>query len=107
MRLSLENNHIQPTSCCSLVGSLLDYFNSLFWSLSTLDLRNLQCVQNSLARIVTNTNKYSHLTPVWNSFHWLPIEYHSVFKTALLVYKFLQSGYPKYFVPFQFQGRLT
>ena len=28
--------------------------------------------------------------------HWLPIEHRSIFKTALLVYKFLHSGYPKY-----------
>ena len=32
--------------------------------------------------------------------HWLPIEHCSIFKTALLVYKFLHCGYPKYFVPF-------
>ena len=54
----------------------------------------------SLARIVTNTTKYSHITPVRKTLRWLPIEHHSIFKTALLVYKFLHSGYPKYFVPF-------
>ena len=32
--------------------------------------------------------------------HWLPIEHCSIFKTALLVHKFLHSGYPKYFAPF-------
>ena len=84
----------------ALVGSQLDYCNSLFRSLSALDLRKLQCVQNSLARIVTNTIKYSHITSVRKTLHWLPIEHHSIFKTALLVYKFLHSGYPKYFVPF-------
>ena len=31
--------------------------------LSALDLRKLQCVQTSLARIVANTTKYSHITP--------------------------------------------
>ena len=48
----------------ALVGSRLDYCNSLFRGLSTLDLRKLQCVQNSLARFVANTTKYSHITPV-------------------------------------------
>ena len=84
----------------ALVGSRLDYCNSLFSSLSALDLRKLQCVQNSLAKIVTNTTKYSHITPVRKTLHWLPIEHCSIFKIALLVYKFLHSGYPKYFVPF-------
>ena len=84
----------------ALVGSRLDYCNSLFRSLSALDLRRLQCVHNSLARIVANTTKYSHITPVRKSVHWLPIMHRSIFKVALLVYKFLHSGHPKYFEPF-------
>ena len=84
----------------ALVGSQLDYCNSLFRGLSVLDLRKLQCVQNSLARIVANTTKYSHITPVRKALHWFPIKYHSIFKTAMLVYKFLHSGNPKYFEPF-------
>ena len=39
----------------ALVGSRLDYCNSVFRGLSALDLRKLQCVQNSLARIIANT----------------------------------------------------
>ena len=81
----------------ALVGSRLD---SLFRSLSALNLRKLQCVQNSLARIVTNTTKYSHITSVRKILHWLPIEHRSIFKTALLVYKFLHCGHPKYFCTF-------
>ena len=84
----------------ALVGSRLDYRNSQFRSFSALDLCRLQCVQNSLARIVANTTKYSHITPVRKSLHWLPIKHHSIFKVALLVYKFLHSGHPKYFKPF-------
>ena len=59
-----------------------------------------QCVQNSIARIFANTNKYSYITPVRKALHWLPIKHHSIFKTAVLVYKFLHSGNPKYFEPF-------
>ena len=84
----------------ALVVSRLDYCNSLFRGLSVLDLRKLQCVQNSLARIVANTTKYSYITPVKKALHWLPIKYRSIFKTAMLVYKFLHSGNPKYFEPF-------
>ena len=68
----------------ALVGSHIDYCNSLFRGLSALDLRKLQCVQTSLARIVTNTTKYSHITPVRKALHCLPIKYHSIFKTAML-----------------------
>lgn len=32
--------------------------------------------------------------------HWLPIRYHSIFKTLTIVYKCLNTGLPKKFVPF-------
>ena len=94
------SHHAALMPANALVGIRLDYFYSLFRNLSALDLHKLQCVQNSLARIVTNTTKYSQITPVRKTLHWLPIEHHSIFKTALLVYKFLFGGYPKYSVPF-------
>ncbi len=83
----------------ALVSSRLDYCNSLYRSLSKFNLRKLQIIQNSAARIVTNTSKFARITPVLKKLHWLPIEHRSVFKTATLVYKFLHTGYPKYFAP--------
>ena len=38
----------------AFVSRRLDYCNSLFRSLSSLNVRKLQCIQNTLARIVTN-----------------------------------------------------
>ena len=49
---------------------------------------------------MANTTKYSHITPVRKALHWLPIKYRSIFKTAVLVYEFLDIGNPKYFEPF-------
>ena len=77
-----------------LVSNWLDYCNSLFRSLSKFHLRKLQCIQNSAARIVSNTSTYTSITPVLKKLHWLPIEHCSVFKTATLVYKFLHTGFP-------------
>ena len=65
-----------------------------------MDLCRLQCVQKDIAGIVANTTKYSHIIPVRKTLHWLSTKHLSVVKTALLVYKFLHSGYPKYFEPF-------
>ena len=79
----------------ALVGSLLDYCNSLFGSLSALELRKLQCVPNGFAGIVTNLTNYTHVTPDRKRLIWLHIEHCSISKTALLVEKFQQSGYPK------------
>ena len=53
--------HAALMAANALVRSQLDYCNFLFRSLSALDLHKLQCVQNSLARNVTNTTKYTSL----------------------------------------------
>ena len=81
----------------ALVSSGLDYCNSLFRSLSSLNMRKLQCIQNTLARIVTNHNKYTWASRILKLLHWLPVEFHCIFKTATLVYKFLHNGHPSYF----------
>ena len=84
----------------ALVGSRLDYCNSLFRGLSVSNLRKLQCIQNSLARIVCRATCLSHITPLRKTLHWLPIRHRCIFKTALLVYKYLHTNCPKYFSPF-------
>ena len=84
----------------ALVSSRLDYCNSLFRSLSKFNLHKFQCIQNSAARIVSNTSRYTSTTPVLKKLHWLPVEHRSVFKPATLVYKFLHTGFPKYFAPY-------
>ena len=83
----------------ALVSSWLDYCNSLFRSLSKFNLRKLQCIQNSAARIVSNTSRYTSITPVLKKLHWLPVEQRIVFKTVTLVYKYLHTGFPRYFSP--------
>ena len=78
----------------ALVSSHLDYCNSLFRSLSKFSLRKLQCIQNSAARIVSNTSRYTSITPVLKKLRWLPVEQRTAFKTATLVYKYLHTGFP-------------
>ena len=84
----------------ALVSSRLDYCNSLFRSLSKFNLHKLQCIQNSAARIVSNTSRYTSITSVLKKLHWLPVEQRTVFKTATLVYKYLHTGFPRYFAPY-------
>ena len=63
--------------------------------LSKVNLHRLQSIQNSAARIVTNSCKYTRITPVLRKLHWLPIQFRSEFKLATLVYKFIHIGFPK------------
>ena len=59
------------------------------------------CSEVSLLLVcIKFTTKYSHITPVRKALHCVPIKYHSIFKTAMLVCTFLHRGNPKYFEPF-------
>ena len=84
--------HILPLSAAtalanSLVSSKLDYCNSLYSGISQSNLNKLQRIQNSLARVITNTSKYQHITPTLKKLHWLPIKQRIEYKLCLLTYK--------------------
>ena len=69
----------------ALVSSRLDYCNSLFRTLSKFNLRKFQCIQNSAARIVSNTNRYTSITPLLRNCIDFLLNI-TVFKTATLVH---------------------
>ena len=93
--------HLLPLSTAtalanSLVSSKLDYCNSLYSGISQTNLNKLQRIQNSLARVITNTSKYQHITPTLKKLHWLPIKQRIDYKTCLLTYKTLTNQQPTY-----------
>ncbi|KAI4893115.1 hypothetical protein NFI96_020622 [Prochilodus magdalenae] len=56
----------------SLVISRLDYCNSLLAGLTLRAIRPLQPVQNAAAHLIFNLPKFTHVTPLLRSLHWLP-----------------------------------
>ena len=93
--------HLLPLSAAtalanSLVSSKLDYCNSLYSGISQANLNKLQRIQNSLARVITNTSKYQHITPILKKLHWLPIKQRIDYKLCLLTYKTLTNQQPTY-----------
>ena len=58
---------------CSIIGSRLDYCNSLYVGMSESNFVKLQRVQNTLARVVTGHKRSDHITPVLADLHWLPV----------------------------------
>ena len=93
--------HLLPLSAAtalanSLVSSKLDYCNSLYSGISQVNLNKLQRIQNSLARVITNTSKYQHITPILKKLHWLPVKQRIDYKLCLLTYKTLTNQQPTY-----------
>ena len=84
------------TIATAIVGSRLDYCNSLLVGTSTSNLARLQLVQNTLARVVTQKSRFSHISPVLSDLHWLPIRHRISFKLATITFKVLQFHQPSY-----------
>ena len=65
---------------------------------SSVSSHKLQRVQNAAARLVTNTPRICHITPILEDLHWLPIKYRIQFKIVLLTFKCLYGLAPQYLV---------
>ena len=76
--------------------SRLDNFNAVLVGLSDELLNKLQLVQNNAAKMVTQTKKYDHVTPLLYKLHWLPIQYRIDYKIILLCFKALNNLAPVY-----------
>ena len=83
------------SSLHNTVTSRLDYCNSLLYGLPKSQIAK-QRVQNAAARIVSNTHRFDHITPILRQLHWLPVSYRIHFKIMLLTFKALHGLSPKY-----------
>ena len=80
----------------AFITSRLDYCNALYGGLPKCLIDKLGRVQRTAARLISNTRKYDHITPVMVSLHWLPIQERINFKILLLAYKALHGLAPDY-----------
>ena len=74
------------TIATSIVHSKLDYCNSLYHNLPKVFISKLQSIQNSLARAITKTPKFSHISPILKSLHWLKITERIQYKIITMTY---------------------
>ena len=70
----------------SFISSRIDYCNALFSSL----------IQNAAARLLTISNKYSHVTPLLHSMRWLQVTYRIQFKILTITHRALHGQAPTY-----------
>ena len=82
----------------TLILSRTDFCNAILYRLPDSDLRPLQLIINSAARLVIGMPRFSvnHITPVLIDLHILPIKARIKYKICTIVYKALKFEEPKY-----------
>ena len=95
VRQSLPD-HVARIVACSIVGSRLDYCNSLFVGMTDCNYKKLQRVQNALAQVVLRAGKFEHITPALIKLHWLPVKQHVSYKQALITFNVLHHNTTRY-----------
>ena len=88
--------HATVTLICSLVLSRLDYCNSLLINAPKEQIKKLQKIQNSAARLALKIKKSDHITPALKQLHWLPIEARIIYKVCLHCHNFFTDNSPAY-----------
>ena len=94
--LSLMRLQLAHQITCSIVGSRLDYCNSLLLNCSNRNLDKLQRMQNNLARVVCNCSRLTPAEPLLRSLHWLPVRQRINYKLANLCYLAVSRHQPVY-----------
>ena len=82
--LTVESSNMVASA---IVGSRLDYCNSLLNSVTDFNIRRLQTVQNNLARVVMQAARSCSITQLREYLHWLPVRERIRHKTATLTFK--------------------
>ena len=80
----------------AFVTSRLDCCNSLLFGLPAKITSKLQRIQNTAARLVSCVPRTSHITPVLQKLHWLPIPFRITYKILLLTFKTYHGFAPSY-----------
>ena len=80
----------------AFVTSRIDCCNALLYGLPKTQLQKLQRVQNAAARLVTNTRKSAHISPILRRLHWLPVKQRVEYKILLMTFRTLKFMSPLY-----------
>ncbi len=92
-----QTEHAAQLLVQALVISRLDYCNALLAGLPSNTIKPLKMIQNEWLRLVFNEPKRAHVTPLFISFHWLPVAARIKFKTLMLAYRTATGSAPAYF----------
>jgi len=88
------------TVAVALVNQRLDYGNSTLVGITTYLVRRMQSALNAAARLIFNLRRSDHITDALVSLHWLRVSEQIDYKIAVLTYRVLLGGAPRYLGPF-------
>ena len=92
----LMDRRTAMTMVHAYVTSRLDGGNAVLYGLPETLISKLQRVQNAAARVITQTDRREHITPVLKVLHWLPVKQRIVFKVLVLTFKAVHGLAPGY-----------
>ena len=78
----------------AVIGTKLDYANSILHGTSSANIKRLQRVQNALARRVVLSSPSPSATKNLQRLHWLPVQYRIRYKVCSLGYQSYTSTAP-------------
>ena len=74
----------------------MDYCNGLLFGFPSHEIRKIQIIQNSEARLVTKARKYDRIAPIFLRLHWLPVHQHVKFKLICATCDIIYGTAPTY-----------
>ena len=93
---SLVSDEVAHQIAFSIMGSRLDYCNSLLLNCSNRNLDKLQRVQNNLTRVVCNSSRLTPAELMLRSLHWLSVRQRIDCKLDNLCYLAISFHQPVY-----------
>ena len=91
---------LSPQACETLIHafitSKLDCCNGMLFGAPQQLVSKLQRIQNSAARLLSNTRISQHVTPILKELHWLPVLARIEYKILLVTFKIVRDLSPAY-----------
>ena len=80
---SLLFDSLDQTVACSIVTSMLDYFNAMLYGAPATTFDILQRARNNLARVVCHHGGRTNARQLLRSLHWLPVKQRATYKMLM------------------------